>query len=441
VNAQSAALQGKSPPQDGPRWRARRVFAERGFRRLLATRLAGQLSDGVFQVALASYAFFSPERHASGGAVAAAFAVVLLPYSFLGPFAGVFIDRWQRRQILLVANVLRGLLAVIVAAVVFSPAGSTWFFVSALTVLSINRFVLSALSASLPHVVPDGLLLTANAISPTAGTIAAVTGGGLGVGLRVLVGGASDKSDALVITVAALLYVTAGVLALRLGRTSLGPQATERIARPRKAITDIGRGLIEGLRHLGRRPLARDALTVIAVNRFFYGIQFVATLLLYRNYFEDPSKPDAGLAGFAIAVSASGVGYLTGAVLTPTAVRRFGRRGWVSGLLIAAAVSVVAFAMPYTEPLLVVCAFVLGVSAQGIKVVVDTTVQAEIDDVYRGRVFSVYDVMFNVTFVAAAVVAATVLPTSGKSYVALTCITIGYVVAAAWYWRQARPAL
>ena len=415
-------------------------MAERGFRRLLAVRLTGQLSDGVFQVALASYAFFSPERHASGGSVAAAFAVVLLPYSFLGPFAGVFIDRWQRRQILLVANVLRGLLALIVAAVVFSPAGTTWFFVSALTVLSVNRFVLSALSASLPHVVPEGLLLTANAISPTAGTISAVSGGGLGVGLRVLAGGASDKSDALVITVAASLYVAAGVLALRLGRTTLGPVATERTTHARKAVTDVARGLVAGLRHLGQRPLARDALTVIAVNRFFYGVQFVATLLLYRNYFEDPSNPDAGLAGFAVAVSASGVGYLTGAVLTPTAVRRFGRRAWVSGLLTTAAVSVVAFAMPYTEPLLVVGAFVLGVSAQGIKVVVDTIVQAEIDDVFRGRVFSVYDVMFNVTFVAAAVVAATVLPPSGKSYAALTCIAIGYVATAAWYWRRARAS-
>ena len=67
-------------------------------------------------------------------------------------------------------------------------------------------------------------------------------------------------------------------------------------------------------------------------------------------------------------------------------------------------------------------------------------VQAEIDDVFRGRVFSVYDVMFNVTFVAAAVVAATVLPPSGKSYAALTCIAIGYVATAAWYWRRARAS-
>ena len=55
------------------------------FRRLLAVRLLSQLSDGVFQVALAAYVVFSPEKQASPGAVASAMAVLLLPYSLLGP--------------------------------------------------------------------------------------------------------------------------------------------------------------------------------------------------------------------------------------------------------------------------------------------------------------------------------------------------------------------
>ena len=83
------------------------MLAERGFRLLLATRLLGQLSDGILQAGLASYVLFSPERQATGAAIAASFAVLLLPYSVVGPFAGVLIDRWRRRQILLGANVVR----------------------------------------------------------------------------------------------------------------------------------------------------------------------------------------------------------------------------------------------------------------------------------------------------------------------------------------------
>jgi len=60
-----------------------------GFRRLFAVRLFSQASDGIFQVALASTILFSPERAPSAGAIAAGFAVLLLPFSVLGPFAGV----------------------------------------------------------------------------------------------------------------------------------------------------------------------------------------------------------------------------------------------------------------------------------------------------------------------------------------------------------------
>jgi hypothetical protein len=70
------------------------------------------------------------------------------------------------------------------------------------------------------------------------------------------------------------------------------------------------------------------------------------------------------------------------------------------------------------------------VSAQSVKICVDTTVQQQVDDQYRGRVFSVYDMAFNVTYVAAAAVSATVLPKSGKSFVVMACLAAGYVLAA-----------
>ena len=79
----------------------------RWFRRLFAVRVTSQLSDGVFQVALASYIIFAPERQPSPGAIASALAAVLLPFSVLGPFVGVFLDRWSRRQILAWANFIR----------------------------------------------------------------------------------------------------------------------------------------------------------------------------------------------------------------------------------------------------------------------------------------------------------------------------------------------
>lgn len=60
----------------------------RDFRSLLAARLLSQAADGVFQVALAAFVVFSPEKQTSPAAIASAMAILLLPYSLLGPFTG-----------------------------------------------------------------------------------------------------------------------------------------------------------------------------------------------------------------------------------------------------------------------------------------------------------------------------------------------------------------
>ncbi len=81
-----------------PHGNLRAILAQQGFRRLLAVRLSSQLGDGWFQAGLASSVFFNPEKAASPVAIAMAFAVLLVPYSTLGPFVGVFLDRWSRRK-------------------------------------------------------------------------------------------------------------------------------------------------------------------------------------------------------------------------------------------------------------------------------------------------------------------------------------------------------
>ncbi|HEX9530623.1 MAG TPA: MFS transporter, partial [Acidimicrobiales bacterium] len=83
------------------------VLRERNFRRLLATRLISQGGDGAFTAGVGAYVFFSKATFPNPAAAAAAFAVLYLPYSLVGPFAGVFIDRWSRRQILVWSALIR----------------------------------------------------------------------------------------------------------------------------------------------------------------------------------------------------------------------------------------------------------------------------------------------------------------------------------------------
>lgn len=415
------------------------VLRGSGFRRLLSVRATGQLADGVFQTALVSYALFSPERQANPTAIAAAFAILLLPYCCLGPFAGVLIDRWRRRQILLATNLLRAALVVLVAFVAISPAPE-WVLLSiGVLAISVNRLVLSALGASMPRVVSLERLVTANAIAPTIGTLATISGAGVGYAVRQAAGGAGDTSDGVVMASAAAFYLVAALLALRLSADSLGPDPEEAIDDTWAALKDVGNGLGQGIRQLARTPAATDALTISALQRFGFGVATVIAVLLMRNTFNSPEDPDAGLRGLASAVTVTGIGIFLGAVLTPLGARVFGDRHWVVIVLVFGAVTqcVIAIAAAQTsQTVLLVCAGGIGFVAQSVKVSVDSALQRSVPDAYRGRTFAIYDVVFNTAFVAAAVAAAFVMPESGRAPVFMVATAAVYAGAGVFYARR-----
>src|SRR5260221_348159 len=127
----------------------RSVLQERDFRRLFATRLISQTGDGVFTAGLGSYVFFNTATFPDPARGAAAFAVLYLPYSLIGPFAGVFIDRWSRRQILVWSALLRSVFVVLTAAVMAAGNHGPPLYIAVLLVLGVNRVFLVSLAAGL----------------------------------------------------------------------------------------------------------------------------------------------------------------------------------------------------------------------------------------------------------------------------------------------------
>ncbi|CAM5493318.1 MFS transporter [Streptomyces tanashiensis] len=402
------------------------------FRRLLAVRLLSQRADGVYQVALATYVVFSPEKQTSPTAIASAMAVLLLPYSLVGPFAGVLLDRWQRRQVFLYGNLLRALLACGTALLVLASVPDWLFYASALSVTAVNRFVLAGLSASLPRVVDEERLVMANSLSPTAGTLAATLGGGLAFGVRLL----ADDSDAAVVAFGAVLYLCAALASLRMPRELLGPDP-DLTPRPlASALKSTARGLAAGLRHLSERRPAARALIAVALMRFCYGALLVTVLMLSRYSWSSTESDGLGILGLAVA--ASGAGFFAAAVLSPWAVGRFGPFGWMTVCTGAAAVLEPALALTFAPAPFLVAAFLLGLITQGAKIATDTVVQTTVDDSYRGRVFSLYDVLFNVAFVSAAGIAALMLPPDGRSPLLVMLVAVIYAALAVALHRQRR---
>jgi MFS family permease len=407
----------------------RHLLPRKDFRRLLATRLLSQFGDGVFQAALAGTVLFNPQRAADPIDVAAGFAILLLPYSFVGPFAGVWLDRWSRRQVLLRANVLRAGLVAVVAALVLGGVEGTGFYAAGLAVFSVNRFVLAALSASLPHTVDEPSLVSANALSTTSGSVATVVGGGAALGLLQLVG-SGDLGYAVLTLSAALPYLGAAAVVAGFARGYLGPDHMG----PVLSVRDVVRRMVAGARHAWAHPPAAAVLLAVGLHRLGFACLTLMTLLLYRNTFgTEGGVFPGGLVGLAEVVGAGAVGTLLAAAVTPWVVRHIGKPRWVTWLLACGGVGQTALFLPFMPPTVVLGGFAMGFVSQAVKICVDTTLQESVDDDFRGRVFSVYDTLFNVTYVVALVLGAFTLPPSGVSYWALLVVAAGYLLTAAAY--------
>nr|WSZ15995.1 MFS transporter [Streptomyces canus] len=408
----------------------------RDFRRLLFVRLLSQGADGVYQIALAAYVVFSPEKQTSATAIASAMAVLLLPYSLVGPFAGALLDRWRRREVFLYGNLLRALLASVTAVLMLSHVPDWLFYVSALCVTAVNRFVLSGLSAALPRVVDEDRLVIANSLSPTAGTLAATAGGGLAFVVRLVVA----DSDAVVVLLGAGLYLCGALAALRIPPELLGPDRG--LIKPHlgTALAGTARDLVAGIRHLAaptRRSAAR-ALGAMSLMRFCYGALLVMVLMLCR--YALTSDPADGLALLGLAVGISGAGFFVAAVITPWTAGKLGPERWIAVCAAAAAVLEPALGLPFATAPILIAAFALGLITQGAKIATDTIVQSSVDDGFRGRIFSVYDVLFNVAFVGAAAVAALILPPDGRSVTLVVTVAGLYAAVAMATTKERRMA-
>jgi len=419
------------------------VLAERDFRKLFAARLVSQTGDGVFNAGFAAYAFFSAQSFPNPAAAVYAFTVLYVPYSLIGPFAGVFIDRWSRRQIIVYGALLRSAMVAVAGFVVLGGQTGGPLYVSALAVLGVNRFFLSAVSAGTPHVVKADKLVMANAVAPTSGTVVGLVGGVVGLGVHLVTGGGLAGSAA-TLWFAGACYGVAALLGTRLGRDQLGPfkprgqasagqagtQARSNLA---SELGDVFRGLLAGLRHLNARRRAAYALGAVGVYRALYGTLFVQALLLYRNYFYSGGNGNKALGSATLLVIASAVGFGLAAVITPQGVKRLTKDQWIAcWLLIGGAVTII-LGPTFDKYTFLILGFTLGLSAQCVKICVDTTIQQTVDDAYMGRVFSLYDMLFNVAFVIGPAIAIPFLPESGKSYPVILVIGACYVAASAVY--------
>jgi MFS family permease len=401
----------------------RGLLGTRGFRRLLAVRFTAQWGDGMFQAALGGAVLFNPERQADPMAVAVGLAVLLLPYSIVGPFAGALLDRWDRRRVLWAANLLRAVLIVGVAAMVATGVDGPALYLGALTVAGVTRFVLAGLSAALPHVVVARHLVEANVVAATAGAAVAALGGACAIGLRGVFGG-DNAGSAIVTVLASTGAVLAALLAARFRRGLLGP---DRNTEARRALVAVARGLLDGARATAAVPSVASSFAALVAHRLAFGVGTLLLLLLFRHAFVSHGVLLAGMGGIGEVVVMAAAGLGAAALVTPWLARRLGRPNTIRIALLVAGAAMLVLSMAITMPMALLGAFVITGAGQVIKLCADAAVQSEVDDDRRGRVFALYDAVFNIGYVVAVAAGALLAPPDGRSPLLLVLAGLCYL--------------
>lgn len=411
----------------------RRLWQHAGFRRLLCLRVLSQAADGTVQVGMAAYLLFSPTHQPDAWSIAGILALTFLPFTVLGPFVSPLLDTWSRRQVAVVSDITRASLSALIGIlIVVGATDGAWqvvLFAALLVTMSVNRFMLAGLTAGLQHVVDEDEYLTASSIVPSIGPMGVVIGALLGMlarlGLADWLG--ADGANAVVFWVAAALFAGSVMLGLGFKRDALGPGADAQRVR----LAQVGRELAEAWRHLMTRPVAGLAIAVLAGTRLLFGLFSVAVILAFRNLLND--DPVAALGDLTLWGTMTGIGFIGATAVVPPLARRLGlRRTAVVVLFLAATATAVA--LQRQEVLMLAFSVLVGLGTQCFKIAADTFVQAHVEDRFKGRVFTFYDMAYNGAFVLGAVVAALVLPATGVGGAVAPGTAAAWLALAGAFW-------
>ena len=351
------------------------VLRRRDFALLWAGGLISIAGDWVLRAALP---FFVYARTGSTVATAGMIVAELAPGALLSSAAGVFVDRWDRKRVLVVSNLLQ---AAVVALLLLVPDGGALWIVYAVAALqsALASFSEPAEAALLPTLVDDAQLVPANALNALNNRLARLVGAPLGGALLAYVGlEAVVVVDCVTFVVAAL--VIAPIATPRAARAS-APDDGEAVAKAGSAFGAFWADWLDGLR-IVRRERA------IAVLFFVFGLMtFGGTMLdpLDVAWVRDVLGEGPEVYSWLLTTHAATglVGTLLvgrfGASLTPRALI-----GWSS--LVAGAALALRYNLP-AVPLALSMAAVTGLSSVVSAVGVQTLAQRAARDEYRGRVY------------------------------------------------------
>ena len=366
----------------------------RDFRRLFMGGLVSQTGDWFNSVALFTLLL---SLTGSGEAVGYILIIKLLPSFFVGPLAGVVADRFNRKTVMIVSDIVRGLL--VLGFLLVQRPEQVWIvYVLAAIEVAVSSFFDPAKSASIPNIVSREELIPANALSAASWSVTLALGAALGG----VVTDAFGRNTAFVIDSISFFVSAAYISAVRLrSSTSNGRQGRLRSREQKRArrvsiadatgVTD----LIEGARYLRSNPRVMALLLVKSGWGLGGGVLLLLTIYGKQIF---PLGRD-GAASIGLLYGARGLGALIGPVIAG-AITSGAPRTMRQAISVAFFVSAAFYLLFAHSPVLWVALIcVLGAHSGGsIQWVFSTTLlQMTVPDIFLGRVFALEMALLTLT--------------------------------------------
>ena len=395
--------------------RFRNILRNRNFSLLWLGQIISQFGDRLDQMALIALIY----RFAPGSTIQMAklMSFTILPVFLIGPIAGVYVDRWDRRRTMVVCDILRGILVLAIPFYFMQWHSLIPIYIIVFFVFSIGRFYVPAKLSIIPDIVRRDDLLLANSLVNTTGMVAAMFGFGLG---GILVGMVGAKGG---FVIDGASFLISGIMVFFLSTRLMRDLKRERLIDLGKDIANVIRKsavteMKEAIIFLKNQRQLRSCFGVLFLLWAALGSVYVVVIVFIQKVFSSTTK-EIGLL-----VVALGIGLFLGTLI----YGRFGQRKsgmktifaciFLAGLVLASFVAVL-LKIPHLL-LALALAFVLGFVVSPTMVISNTMVHQLTDNSMRGKVFSSLEIVVHLGFLLAMMISAALADHIGSVNILLT---------------------
>ncbi len=383
---------------------------ESGLASLIDVQAIHSAADSLLTIALASTLFFAVPVGEARGKVALYLLVTMAPFALVAPVIGPLLDRLRHGRRYAIATTLlgRGLLAWVIAGAVGSKTGFE-LYPAAFGVLVLSKAYGVSRSSVVPRVLPEGVgLVRANARLTLFGVLAATVAAPVAAGLAKVTGSPSWP-----LRLAALVYFTGIVFALRLPKKVDSNAGEAKLERPRDTVVldldelragaspeeaivqpSLWRRILPPLRGVG--PLVGPMIRMNVALRCFSGFLTLFFAFLVRS----PSFHGASVAvGLGVLIAGASIGSIIGTVIGTRLRALKPETIALSSITLVAAACTLA-AVRYSIFTIAVVAMAAGIAQSTAKLALDSVLQRDVAEEVRTSAFARSETMLQLAWVA-----------------------------------------